>query len=191
MPAKDDASSLQIVKLIIDCLTPILIIIIGFYLNKRLKKVEDIQWRNQKLIEKRLDIYDHLAPLFNDLLCYYTYVGNWKERTPNEIVNLKRLVDKQIYLASPLFCKDFLTKCLFFINLCYESYSGMGEDAKLRTDFKLRKPASLVKWNNDWDTNFSVNESSPIAQIRLAYISIMEIFSEEIGLTFKKHEKLK
>ena len=69
-------NSLEVVKLLVGILNPIALLIIGWFINKRLKKVEQSQWLNQKMIEKRLEIYDKLAPSFNDLFCFYTNVGN-------------------------------------------------------------------------------------------------------------------
>jgi hypothetical protein len=54
-------------------------------------------WTNQKVIEKRIDVYDKLAPMLNDLYCYFYYVGNWKELTPIRIIETKRKLDKTFY----------------------------------------------------------------------------------------------
>ncbi len=86
-------NSLELAKLIVEGLVPIFIIAVGLFLDNRLKKIEHKQWRNQKLIEKRLAIYDDLAPLLNDLMCYYAYIGNWKKLEPIEIVKYKRVID--------------------------------------------------------------------------------------------------
>lgn len=181
MPNESVWTSLEIVKLIVAASTPVFVLLIGVSLNKRLKLFEHRQWRNQKLIEKRLSIYDDLAPLLNDVLCYYTYVGNWKESTPVQMINLKRTIDKKIYLASPLFCKDFFSACMDFMDLCYESYSGWGQDAKLRTGFQRRQESFGTKWDKQWENFFSNGDVSESKRIREAYLKIMNIFSQEIG----------
>ncbi len=182
MPPTSVWTSLEVAKLIVSGLTPIFVVLIGLFLNKRLKKFEHRQWRNQKLIEKRLAIYDDLAPLLNDILCYYTYVGNWKENTPILIVNLKRTIDKKIYLASPLFCEEFFSACMTFMDLCYESYTGWGQDAKLRTKFQRRQEFFGSKWDKEWNDLFCNDNCLEPKKIREAYLRIMNIFSEEIGL---------
>jgi hypothetical protein len=63
---------LEITKVIIQALTPILLVLLGIIVNRAIKTFEHRQWRNQKLIEKRLEIYDDMAPALNDLLCYFT-----------------------------------------------------------------------------------------------------------------------
>src|SRR5436190_72718 len=94
-------SSLEIVKLLVSVVTPLVVAVVGIYLSRVAKRFEHLQWRNQRLIEKRIVIYDDLAPHFNDLLCYFTFVGCWKELLPSDVVALKRTVDKKIYLAAP------------------------------------------------------------------------------------------
>lgn len=175
-------TSLEVVKLIVSGLTPIVVVVAGLFLNKRLKRFEHRQWRNQKLIEKRLSIYDDLVPLLNDILCYYTYVGNWKEHTPIQIVNLKRTIDKKIYLAAPIFCKEFFVACIDFIDTCYESYTGWGQDAKLRTKFQRRKEFFGSRWDSEWNQLFGVDNCSEPKKVKEAYLAIMNIFSQEIGL---------
>jgi len=181
-PANSFWTSLEVVKLIVSGLTPVMVIITGLFLNKRLKQFEHKQWRNQKLIEKRLNVYDDLAPLLNDILCYYTYVGNWKENTPTEIINLKRTIDKKVYLAAPLFCKEFFDACMTYMNVCYESYTGWGQDARLKTKIQRRQDSFGAKWNKEWNQAFCTDNCPEPREVRLAYLNIMNIFSQEIGL---------
>ncbi|MEJ7683363.1 MAG: hypothetical protein WKG06_36995 [Segetibacter sp.] len=142
-----------------------MVIIAGLFLNKRLKIFEHKQWRNQKLIEKRLSAYDDLAPLLNDILCYYTYVGNWKENTSTQIVNLKRTVDKKIYLAAPIFCKEFFVACMNFMDTCYKTYTGWVQDAKLKTKFQRRQEAFGSKWDNKWNDFFALTTARNLKKL--------------------------
>ena len=43
------------------------------------------------------------APSLNDILCYFTYVGSWRDQDPPDVIRLKRSVDRKIYLPAPLF----------------------------------------------------------------------------------------
>jgi len=94
---------LEFAKLGVGILTPIAIVVAGIYVHRITKRFEHFQWRGQKLIEKRLAIYDEIAPLINDVLCYYTYVGAWRDFDPPQIVALKRTIDRKIDLSAPLF----------------------------------------------------------------------------------------
>jgi hypothetical protein len=141
-----------------------------------------VQWRNQKLVEKRLAIYEDLAPLLNDNLCYFTYVGNWKERKPIEVIATKRIIDKKMYLAAPLFSHDFLRLMNDFQNHCFETYNAWGKDAKLRTKFERRTDAFGPSWDKAWANCFSDEASDP-EKINVAYLEIMACFTREIGIS--------
>ncbi|MBS1793178.1 MAG: hypothetical protein JSS81_04960 [Acidobacteria bacterium] len=181
-------NSLEVVKLIIGAITPIVVGILVWKLNEAIKRFEHRQWRNQKLIEKRLEIYDKIAPQLNDLLCYFTYVGCWKDFTPEQVIKMKRTLDKEIYLAQPLFSSHFFTYSMNFVNLCYEPFVGWGKDAKLRTKFERRKEANN-NWDSSWEEMFSKDEKGKDGKAKVpdpksvkeAYIKIMQCFSEEIG----------
>lgn len=178
-----DSSTVEFLKLIVSALTPISVVIIGLFINKRLKVFEHKQWKNQKLIEKRLEIYSDIAPLFNDLLCYFTYVGNWKESSPCDIIKLKRVIDRKINLATPLFSNEFLIECNKFIELCYIIRNGWGKDAKLRTAMEKRKEFFAGQWKEEWNDHFCPLEMlTDKARIKDSYSEIMKIFSKEIGL---------
>ena len=70
---------LEVAKLATGLLTPAVIAAGGVYVHRITKQFEHTQWWGQKLVEKRLAIYDDMAPAFNDLLCYFTYVGSWRD----------------------------------------------------------------------------------------------------------------
>ena len=176
-------------KFLSQLLVPILLAILGFYLTRLVKRLELSQWRNQRLIDKRIAIYDSLASDLNDLLCYFTFVGIWKDLTPPEVVKMKRSVDKKIYLAAPLFSPRFLDACMAFMHLCYAPFQGWGLDAKMRTPAVRRKESAGHKWKKDWDECFSDDTSDP-AEIRKAYQRIMQVFSDEIGIAPSKTFKL-
>jgi len=172
---------LEVAKLAASLGTAIAVAILGVYIHRVTKRFEHSQWRSQKLIEKRLAIYDDLAPLLNDLLCFFTYVGAWKEIDPATAVNLKRKVDKKVHLAAPLFSHRFFNACMTFQDLCFETYTGWGIDARLRSQFKRRKEASGTKWDNGWEKLFSDVASDP-KSIRDAYREIMEAFAADLGV---------
>jgi len=172
---------LEVAKLAASLVTPVVVAILGVYIHRVTKRFELSQWKSQKLIEKRLAVYDDLAPLLNDLLCFFTYVGAWKEIDPPTAVNLKRKVDKKIHLAAPLFSPRFFNACMTFQNLCFETYAGWGVDARLRSQSERRKEASGAKWDGGWDQLFSDEASDPKA-IRESYREIMEAFAADLGV---------
>lgn len=172
---------LEAAKLFASLLIPIAVAAFGVYVHRVTKRFEHLQWRSQKLIEKRLAVYDDLAPLFNDLLCYFTYVGNWRELDPPDVVLLKRTVDKKVHLAAPLFTGEFFAASMDFQSLCFETYTGWGRDALLRTAFVRRREGCLNDWKQEWDACFSIQVVEP-NEIRHAYRRLMEAFAQDIGV---------
>src|SRR6266566_843777 len=99
--------------------------------------------------------FRRIGATLNDLLCYFTFVGCWKELSPPEVVKRKRLMDRIVNVNAPLFSKDFVNKYHEFIGNCYGTYSGWGQDAKLRTLWERRKAAAGGSWPNAWDGCFT------------------------------------
>ena len=175
-------NSLEIAKLVISALTPIIVLVIGLWINRSLKRLEHIQWTNQKITEKRIAIFEELAPQLNDLLCYFTFVGCWKDLSPPEVIKLKRKMDRIVHVNAPLFSKQFLNKYYNFINACYSTYSGWGHDAKLRTLSERRKAAD-DSWDVKWSECFADEDNcSDPKSVKLAYVELMSCFSVELGV---------
>jgi hypothetical protein len=96
-------SVLDIIRLIVDILVPILVLIFGIKIDTIIKEHENVQWTNQKILEKRLQIYDDVILFLNDIYCFHCYIGNWKELSPINIIDYKRKLDKLFNSYAPLF----------------------------------------------------------------------------------------
>ncbi len=179
-------NSLEITKVLISAATPILVAIVAYGLNRRIKKHDKRQWTNQKLVEKRIEIYDKIVPLLNDLLCFHCYIGNWKEIKASEIIQIKRTLDKCMYVYAPLFSPKLVEKYHNFIELYYETFTGWGMDAKIKTMFDRRAEFSKV-WDPAYESLFSsqtiekirnkeINENDFIKEKQSAYNGIIEEF---------------
>lgn len=176
-------SSLEVAKLVAASATPILILLLGVLVQRAVRRIEAVQWANRKIIEKRLTIYDELAPLLNDLLCFFIFVGNWKELTPPGLIASKRVLDKKVHLAAPLFSPEFLELYHQYMQLCFLTFNRMGEDAKLRTRWVDRAQHSAAPWQEEWANLFAdpSAHSEPKDVIR-KYDQLMACFSRELGL---------
>ncbi len=143
-------TSLEIVKLLSGLMTPVALAVGGIHINRITKRFEYAQWKGQKLVEKRLAIYDDMAPMFNDLFCYFTFVGGWRDFSPPSIVAFKRALDKKIYLAAPPFTDEFFAACREFQGLCFKTFNAPGKDARLRTHLLERQAAWVGDWKSEW-----------------------------------------
>jgi len=182
-------SSLEIVKIIVAILSPIAVVIIGFWINRQLKNIDHSLWVNQKVIERRLMLFDEMAPSLNDVLCYFTYIGSWKDRTPDQMVNLKRKLDQIAHVNYPLFSAGFLENYNSLIDLCFETYTGWGSDAKLRTKYSRRKNVLSTEWCESWEDCFSSDRIPEPTKIEEEYMKLMTFFSNELGITLNRDSK--
>ena len=183
LASTDVWNSLEIAKLLVGVLTPLAVVGMGFWINGRLKKLEHFQWANQKVIEQRLVIFKELSDPLNDLLCYFTYIGKWKEMTPPDVVALKRKLDKIAYVNAPLFPDQFLKCHNRFMAVCYDTHQGWGVDARLRTLTDHRRQAAGHDWNAAWDEHFSDSERCPKhAEILDAYKTYVSYIASALGV---------
>lgn len=185
----DTWNSLEIAKLLVGISTPIVVAGFGWFISNRLKRIDFNQWSNQKIIEKRLIIYDEIAPKLNTLLCFYTWVGDWKENSPSDIVNLKRELDKTINVYRHLFKNDVFESYQSFIHTLFEPYTGAGHDAKIKSVVKGvagdRSQHSTYKWNNDWERMFSNKPLPSTKEIREHYYKLMNSLRDSLGIIDK------
>lgn len=174
-------NSLEVTKLVVGVLTPVVIAWIGLRIQRMMKRFEHAQWRSQKLIEKRLKTYEVLGSDFNDLLCYFTYVGKWRDVDPDALIKKKRDIDREVYLAAPLFSGEFFEACMAFQSICFSTYNGWGLDARLRTKFERRKASRPHDWRPEWEPLYC-DEASALADVRAAYDRVMRAFATDIGV---------
>ena len=185
--AQSLGNSLEIVKLVISVLTPLSIVGLGYFVNRLVHRIQQAQWANQKVIEKRIVVFDKVAPLLNDVYCYFRFVGNWKELSPKEIIRAKRTLDKEMNIYSPLFSQELMRLYNQFIKLCFETYSGVGHDAKLRTPIASadgdRKSVFPGQWIPEWNHMFAdPSKHSDYLEIIKVYNKFTRRFSDELGI---------
>jgi len=158
----------------------------GLFFSQRLKRFEQLQWSNQKVIEKRLSIYDEIAPKLNRLLCFYTWVGIWKEISPEEVLKLKRDLDQTINIYCHLFDRDVFDSYQNFIHTLFKTFQGSGANAKIRSVIKGpdgdRTTHSYYTWDNKWVQEFDSNGAPDKAEIRNKYYACMSSLKRSIGL---------
>lgn len=181
-------NSLELAKLVVAAATPVIVACIGFWISRRLKRLEQLQWSRQKLIEKRLEVHTSLAPLLNHLYCYFDYIGDWKFAPPTAALRLKRKADRLFFVHEALFSSNFRTAYREFINLCFDS--GPREEhhtsARLRTEMAPRKDIfkrRQERWDPRWDEHFVATEPLPLrSAVRSAYKGVTEAFADDLGV---------
>src|SRR5260370_27680913 len=87
-------NSLQIATLAVEALTPLTVAGLGVFIARASRRIEQVQWANQTVVTRRLDIFAQLAPGLNQLLCFATFVGGWTEIQHRQASTLKRHLDE-------------------------------------------------------------------------------------------------
>jgi hypothetical protein len=72
----------EVATLVVTALTPITVAGLGVFVARTSRRPERVQWANQTVITRRLEIFGQVAPRLNQLLCFATFVGGWKEISP-------------------------------------------------------------------------------------------------------------
>jgi hypothetical protein len=178
---------LEVVKAAAAVAVPVIVAILGYRLNRRAKLWEASQWRNQELIRMRVEYYHSLAPQLNDLMCYFTFIGKWKQFSPPEVVAIKRAVDREFYSALPLFTPECETAYDRFIQTCFSTFGDWGEDAQLRTGFVRRRNIAPESWDRTWERMFTHDEGQQVTEeeireVRATYSSVLGALAREIEL---------
>lgn len=177
---------LEIARLSVSLTTPIAVVIIGYILNNRLKEIDNIQWHNRKIIEKRIEIYDKVAPDINKIFCFLMWIGYWKEITPPSLIESKRNLDKAFNVNRYLISEDAYRKYNAFIHSAFQTYTGVGEDAKIKSlitsnDGDRRKDLQSP-WDSKWDYLFLENSAESREIISNKYKLLMQALTSGFSL---------
>ena len=191
-------NTLEIAKLLVSALVPIIILYVGYIISQRLKKIESIQASNMVLLKWKMRIYEQMAPLLNDIRCYLVYEGDWKTMTPEQILSSKRSLDKEFYMIQPLFSPEFSNAYNQFMELCFQMRTGKGEDAKIRSGYDERKKRMGDSWETRYDSMFfepapgektreerTKKREEQRSSICKSYVTLMRSLTCELGFFLK------
>ena len=179
--------ALEIAKLVVGVLTPLSVALLGWLFSRQLKRLDLTNWTNQKLIEKRLAIYDEIAPRLNKLLCFFIWVGYWKTVSPADAIQAKRDLDRTLNIYRHVFEPEVYEAYQDYIGTLFETYTSAGGDARLRAliwggDGDRRRDCGYA-WDEAWVTSFS--EPGRVvgkAEVRAKYKALMAALTRSLGV---------
>jgi hypothetical protein len=173
-------NSLEIAKLAVGALTPILIVGLGWVISRAAQRIEDAQWINRKVIEQRLALFEEVAPKLNDLYCFFMRVGNFQDVTPPEAIQRKRELDKLFHSHEPLFSPTVADCYLAFIKACFGEFEGgVARPAKIRASRPRQLQERGRAWKRKWDPLFAADGNEH--EIKVTHDKLLEAFGEEVG----------
>lgn len=180
-------TSLETTKVVISVLTPLAVAIIGWQVTRVGKRIEQAQWSARTVVERRLELHKEMAPKLNDLVCFFTWIGNFRATDPPRAIATKRELDGAYFPNEHLFSHEFRAAYLAFTEVCFQHYVGPGQDALLRTwrEHLKTERGTGVTWDDEWDRLFSPTPAQPAEQ-RAAYDRVMAAFAADLGVTAKE-----
>ena len=189
---------MEAAQLLVAVTVPILVLVFGWLANRSLKRLETRQAANQNLIEKRIQVYDLMSEDLNSTYCFFLRIGHYKEITPDEMIEIKRRVDRRAHTQRPFFDPAHQRHYLDFMDTCFRTHTGVAQHAKIRADpsmYRAEFAELRTPWNNAWDPMFVDDlaadrgttdlEAADRATRRVvddSYEALMDSFSTQMGM---------
>jgi hypothetical protein len=180
----DSWSSVQIVTLVVDAATPITVVVLGVLFTRASRRIEQVQWANQTVVTRRLDIFDKLAPGLNQLLCFATFVGVWKEIDPRKAIAIKRDLDQTMYANKVLFSDELFAAYHRFMTVLFAMFGTTGADAKVRAPIESKWGSRRdLRWWDDAMSDLFTEDAASLEEIQAAYEELSRQFRADLYVT--------
>ncbi|HUC22186.1 MAG TPA: hypothetical protein VMA73_05720 [Streptosporangiaceae bacterium] len=177
-------TGVQIATLVVEALTPLTVAALGVLLARTSRRIEQVQWANQTVVTRRLDIFAQLAPGLNQLLCFATFVGSWKDIQPGQAIAIKRQLDQTMYANKVLFSSQLFDAYHQFMSALFAMYATTGADALIRAPIASQwgDRRQLPWWHDDMASLFAAESTSP-GNIQAAHDQLSERFRGDLYVT--------
>lgn len=178
-------TSLAIANLMVGLLVPVTVVGLGFFVSRLQRRVEAVQWANQTVVTHRVELFMQVAPKLNQLLCFATFVGRWKEIHPEQAVTLKRDLDEIMYANRVLFSDELFAAYQAFMATLFDVYASVDADAPLRARIAtaLGDRRNLAWWHESMTGCFSATNPSTIDEVHAAYDTLGQRFRADLCVT--------
>ena len=181
----DSWSSVQIATLAVNALTPVAVAGLGVFLARASHRLEQVQWANQTVVTRRLELFADIAPGLNKLLCFATFVGSWKELEPAAVIALKRRLDETMYANRVLFSEELFEAYRHFMGTLFAMWTSTDADAPLRAPIESQwgSRRNMPWWEDSMTALFRTTDPSRTDDIQEAYEQLSEQFRAELYVT--------
>lgn len=131
---------LDIIRTLSSLAIPVVLIVIGQRLQRKQKRFEAI-------MSEKLKHYAILCPLINQIFSYRQRVGSFLDRSPEAILEAKRLSDQEFWTFEHLWSKRFKEKYLSFMNESFTTWGEEGTKALIRAERQYYSiPPAIPNW---------------------------------------------
>lgn len=165
-------------KLAVAALTPLVTGLVGVFVLRMGTRIETTRHLHQRLLSRRLDVFEEVAPKLNDIHCFYQAIGHWAELSPDEIIRRKRAVDRVLQVHRYLFGSEFWGAYQRFERAHFEMFAAVGQHARLRLDAPHMRARMGDQFKSEWTGAASAVNGSHQEQ-RAEYDSLMRALGDE------------
>lgn len=146
---KSPWNSLEIAKLLVSIVTPLVVVIMGFWIQSTIAEQNHAYKARERLADRRLAIYEQVSGQLNRIYCFIEDVGTWKEESPESIIKFKRHLDNVMYTNQAIWSPSTFKAYLDYMDAAFATYQGVGIDAKIRTSI-YQKEKGIFGWTDKW-----------------------------------------
>jgi hypothetical protein len=175
-------NSVQVANITVAALIPLTVAFLGLLVARAGRRLETVQWANQVVVTRRLQVFDQVSKGLNQLLCFGTFVGRWKELTPERVIDVKRSLDEIMYANRLLFSDQLFDAYRDFMNVMFAMYAAKGGDALIRAPIasKWGNRSDLPWWHEKNRAEFFESKPSSVDQIIESYAALSTLFREDL-----------
>ena len=136
------------------------------------------------MVTRRLDVFAQLAPGLNQLLCFATFVGRWKEIQPRQAIAVKRTLDETMYANRVLFSEELFAAYRRFMSSLFAMYASTGADALLRAPIESQwGNRRNMRWWDEPSMAALFTTGGRIDDIQAAHDELAERFRADLYVT--------
>lgn len=144
---KSEWTRLEIMKLVISTITPLMILFLGIYVTNSERHAE-------ALTTARIKSYDTIKDDLNRIDCFVNDVGTWKDETPDKVIGYRRAIEREMYEEKGIWSKKTFDAFIEYMDhAAFHIYGGIGKDAQIRTTSDQKH--SITGWNTEWDSQLT------------------------------------
>jgi len=168
-------------KLAVAALTPIGIAVLTYFVSSSLNERESVLRKSEQILSEKQKTYSKLGENLNIIYVYVADVGDFRQYTPSQVVDKKRNADRTFFMYRPYWSRETLGRYTEFMDSAFEMYTGVGKNARIRTNAREKKAAYALDnkpWQSDWDDSFT-GQSDP--NIKDRYDALVSAFLNDIA----------
>jgi hypothetical protein len=186
---------------------PIVVVIIGFHIDRRQKAIEAKTENQRDIISRRFLKYDEISLLCNDIYCFTALIGQYKSISPYEIIEKKHKLEYLVFASLPVWGDKFCEAVNDFIKACFVDKRGAQMTAVSLSDGNRQKAERTNLWDDEMSrifltenertqylkTHFDISpkDSYRKSLLRPRYAKLLCALSESIGGTLTSEAALR